>query len=140
VCSPKLMSGRNRITKPSDLLNFPLLHLDDWKAWSKWLDSAGVSDFKMPRGPALNRASMLIDAAIDGQGVALARTALAAWDLINGRLARPFDLGLKLSNTYWIVCPKATSTKPKIATFRDWLLMEAADDARRLRKMLFSKQ
>ena len=93
----------------------------------------------MPRGPALNRASMLIDAAIDGQGVALARTALAASDLINGRLARPFDLGLKLSNTYWIVCPKATSTKPKIVTFRDWLLKEAADDAHRLKKVFASK-
>jgi len=135
VCSPKLLSGRNRIAKPSDLLKFPLLHLDDWKAWSKWLDAAGVVDAEMPRGPALNHASMLIDAAIDGQGVALARTALAAWDLINGRLARPFDLGLRLSKTYWIVCPKATTSVPKIATFRKWLLAEAAEDARRLRKM-----
>jgi LysR family glycine cleavage system transcriptional activator len=139
VCSPKLMSGRNRITKPSDLLKFPLLHLDDWKAWSKWFDSAGVVDVKLSRGLALNRASMLIDAAVDGQGVALARTTLAAWDLINGRLAKPFDLGLRLSNTYWIVCPKATSSMPKITTFRDWLLAEAADDARRLQKMLASK-
>jgi LysR family glycine cleavage system transcriptional activator len=135
VCSPKLISGRNRITKPSDLLKFPLLHLDDWKAWSKWFDSAGVVDVKLSRGLALNRASMLIDAAVDGQGIALARTTLAAWDLINGRLAKPFDLGLRLSNTYWIVCPKATSSMPKITTFRDWLLAEAADDARRLRKM-----
>jgi LysR family transcriptional regulator, glycine cleavage system transcriptional activator len=76
---------------------------------------------------------MLIDAAIDGQGIALARTALAAWDLINGRLARPFDLGLRLSKTYRMVCPKATSSVPKIATFRKWLLAEAAEDARRLR-------
>jgi LysR family transcriptional regulator, glycine cleavage system transcriptional activator len=139
VCSPKLISGRNRITKPSDLLKFPLLHLDDWKAWSKWFDSAGVVDVKLSRGLALNRASMLIDAAVDGQGVALARTTLAAWDLINGRLAKPFDLGLRLSNTYWIVCPKATSSMPKITTFRDWLLAEAADDARRLQKVLPSK-
>ena len=139
VCSPKLMTGRNRIAKPADVLKFPLLHLDDWKAWSKWLDFAGITDFEMPRGPALNRASMLIDAAIDGQGIALARTALAAWDLINGRLAKPFDLGLRLSNTYWIVCPKATAAKPKITTFREWLLAEAADDARRLRKMFPSK-
>jgi LysR family glycine cleavage system transcriptional activator len=78
---------------------------------------------------------MLLDAAVDGQGVALARTALAAWDLINGRLVRPFELSLKLSKTYWIVCPKAAATKPKIATFRDWLLAEAADDTRRLRKI-----
>ena len=139
VCSPKLMSGRNRITKPSDLLKSPLLHLDDSKAWSQWFDAAGVAETETSHGLVLNRASMLIDAAVDGQGVALARTTLAAWDLINGRLAKPFDRSLKLSKTYWIVCPKAASTKPKIMTFRDWLLAEAADDTRRLRKMFGSK-
>ena len=135
VCSPKLMSGRNRITKPSDLLRTPLLHLDDSKAWSQWFDAAGIAGAETSHGLTLNRASMLIDAAVDGQGVALARTTLAAWDLVNGRLVRPFDVGLKLTRTYWIVCPKATSTKPKVATFRDWLLAEAADDMRRLRKL-----
>ena len=135
VCSPKLMSGPKRIAKPSDLLKFPLLHLDDSKAWSAWFEAASVADAEMTRGLVLNRASMLIDAAVDGQGVALARTTLAAWDLINGRLVKPFDLSLKLSKTYWIVCPKTTSKKPKIVTFRDWLLAEAADDARRLRKL-----
>src|SRR5258705_4074399 len=99
VCSPKLMSGRNRIAKPSDLLKTPLLHLDDSQAWSQWFDAAGVAGAELSHGLTLNRASMLIDAAIDGQGVALARTTLAAWDLINGRLARPFDLGLKLAKT-----------------------------------------
>ena len=78
---------------------------------------------------------MLIDAAVDGQGVALARTALAAWDLINGRLVRPIDVSLRISKAYWIVCPKATSSVPKIKTFRDWLLAEAAADARRLRAL-----
>jgi LysR family glycine cleavage system transcriptional activator len=139
VCSPKLMSGRNRIAKPADLLKSPLLHLDDSKAWSQWLDAAGVAAPELSHGLTLNRASMLIDAAVDGQGVALARTTLAAWDLINGRLARPFDLSLKLSKTYWIVCPKAASMKAKIVTFRGWLLAEAADDARRLRKLFASK-
>jgi LysR family glycine cleavage system transcriptional activator len=135
VCSPKFLSGRNRITKPQDILNFPLLHLDDRKAWSKWFDAAGVTDADVSHGPVLNRASMLIDAAVNGQGVALARTALAAWDLINGRLVRPVDVSLRLSKSYWIVCPKATSALPKIATFRDWLLAEAADDARRLKTL-----
>lgn len=135
VCSPKLMSGRNRITKPSDILKFPLLHLDDRKAWSKWFDAAGFADTDVSRGPVLNRASMLIDAAIDGQGVALARTTLAAWDLINGRLARPLDVSLRLSKSYWIVFPKATSALPKITTFRDWLLAEAAIDIRSLKEL-----
>jgi LysR family transcriptional regulator, glycine cleavage system transcriptional activator len=132
VCSPKLVSGRNRITTASDFLKFPLLRLDDWKNWTRWFEAAGVAD-AVGHGPVLNRASMLIDAAVDGQGVALARTALAAWDLINGRLVRPIDVSLRMSKTYWIVCPKATSSVPKIATFRDWLLAEAADDARRLK-------
>ena len=134
VCAPKLVSGRNRITKAADLLKFPLLRLEDWKNWSRWFEAAGVTATPVP-GPTLNRASMLIDAAVDGQGIALARTALAAWDLISGRLIKPIDVSLRLSNTYWIVCPKAASALPKIAAFREWLLTEAADDMRRLKAL-----
>jgi len=134
VCSPKLVAGRNRIAKAADLLKFPLLRLEDAKNWTRLLEAAGVKATVRP-GPVLNRASMLIDAAIDGQGIALARTALAAWDLINGRLVRPVDVSLRMANTYWIACPKAASNVPKIATFRDWVLAEAADDTRRLKAL-----
>jgi len=41
-------------------------------------------------------------------------------------------MAFPLSKTYRIVCPRAASTLPKIAMFRDWLLAEAADDVRRL--------
>ena len=133
VCSPKLVSGRNRLVKPSDIIRFPILHLEDSKEWSRWFDAAGVTDADVSHGPVFNRASMLIDAAVDGQGVALARTTLAAWDLINGRLVRPLAISLRVFNAYWIVCPKATTTLPKIVTVRDWLLAEAADDLRRLK-------
>ena len=132
VCSPKLVGGRRRLRLPSDLLRFSLLHLDSRKDWLKWLEAAGVADADLDHGPVLNHASMLIDAAADGQGVVLARTTLAAWDLINRRLTRPFTTALPLSKTYWIVCPRATSTLPKIVMFRDWLLAEAAHDAQRL--------
>jgi len=135
VCSPKLLSGRNRLQTPRDVLRFPLLHLDERKDWSEWLEVAGVTDAQPSHGPVMNRASMIIDAAVDGQGVALARTTLAAWDLINGRLARPFAAALRLSKSYWIVCPKATSTLPKVAVFRDWLLSEAFSDMRRLQAL-----
>ncbi len=77
--------------------------LDDRKDWTKWFAAAGVADPEIHHGPILNRASMLIDAVVDGQGVALARSALAAWDLINGRIVRPFDIAWRLSKTYWIV-------------------------------------
>lgn len=125
VCSPKLTRGRKRIMSASDLLKFPLLRLDDWTNWGQWFEAAGVTTKAMP-GPVLNRASMLIDAAIDGQGVALARTALAVADLIRGRLVRPVDVSMRMPNAYWI------ARTPKISTFRQWLLAEAEEDARRL--------
>ena len=131
VCSPKLAGGRKRIRGASDLLKFPLLRLDDWSNWGRWFAAAGVTTEAVP-GPVLNRASMLIDAAIDGAGIALARTALVASDLIHGRLVRPVDVSLEMPNTYWIVSPKVADRTPVIATFRQWLLAEAADDARRL--------
>ena len=133
ICSPKLVAGR-RITKAADLLKFPLLRLEDARNWTRLFEAAGVKAPVGP-GPVLNRASMLIDAAIDGQGIALARTALAAWDLINGRLVRPVDDSLRMANTYWIVCPKVAWNVPKIATFRDWVLAEAAEDARQLKTL-----
>lgn len=135
VCSPKLVSGRNRLATAGDVLKFPLLHLDDRKAWSKWLQVAGIAHAEPSQGPVMNCASMVLDAAVDGQGIALGRTTLAAWDLINGRLVRPFADALRLSKTYWIVCPKATSTQPKITIFRDWLLSEAVRDDRQLQKL-----
>ena len=134
VCSPRLVAGRKRITKAADLLKFPLLRLEDAKNWTRLFEAAGVKAPVGP-GPVLNRASMLIDAAIDGQGIALARTALAAWDLINGRLVRPIDVSLRMANTYWIVCPKSALTVPKIATFRNWVFAETAEDTRRLKEL-----
>src|SRR5258708_4027316 len=113
VCSPKLLAGGHGLTKPADVLKFPLLHLDDGTAWPRWLGAVGVGGVETVHGPVFNRASMLIDAAIDGQGVALARTALAASDLINGRLVKPFAAALRLSKVYWIACPQATSSIPK---------------------------
>src|SRR3954466_358333 len=101
VCSPALLSGRNRIRAPSDLTRYKLLHLDNRENWSRWFDAAGVSNVELAHGPVLNRASMLIDAAVDGQGIALARSALAAWDLINGRLVKLCDVALRLNKNYW---------------------------------------
>ncbi len=133
ICSPKLLAGRNRLSRPADVLKWPLLRLEDRSmAWARWFALAGVAAPERLPGPVLNQASMAIDAVIDGQGVALARTTLAAWDLIGGRIVRPFDLSWRPAGTYWIVTPKPTAKAETIGRFRDWLLREAADDARRL--------
>jgi LysR family glycine cleavage system transcriptional activator len=134
VCSPALLNGR-RSLEPADLKEAVLLHVNDRQDWKKWLDGAGIKDINPSRGPILNQASMAIDAAIDGQGIALARTALALWDLVAGRLIRPFRLALPVPYAYWIVCPKATAKLPKIVAFSDWLLSQAERDDRDLQDL-----
>jgi LysR family transcriptional regulator, glycine cleavage system transcriptional activator len=138
VCSPRFMAERLGKGAWADVLKLPLLHLDSNKDWLRWFDAAGVSEAQPKHGLVLNRASMLIDAAADGQGIALARTTLAAWDLINGRLVKPFAVSLPLSKTYWIVCPKAAPTQGKITTFSDWLVQEAREDRRRVEALNFT--
>jgi LysR family glycine cleavage system transcriptional activator len=74
VCSPKLLSGGQRLSKLADLLEFPLIHLDSRSDWTKWLRAAGLCEHNVTHGPVLNHESMVLDAAINGQGIALART------------------------------------------------------------------
>jgi len=130
VCNPRLAS---ELRQPSDVLKWPLLHLEDRSAWFAWFDAAGVTGTDTIHGPTLNRASMLIDAAVDGHGIALARTTLAAWDLINKRLVRPFPIALPLSKSYWIISPKVTASLPKLVAFRNWLLAQASEDTHHLK-------
>jgi LysR family glycine cleavage system transcriptional activator len=132
VCSPRLLEGRRGLVRPADLKHQVLLHHADTTEWARWLEAAGVGGIDLDRGPVLNESSMTIDAAVDGQGVALARTALAAFDLLAGRLVRPFGPALPVSFAYWIVGPKTTSGLPKIKAFREWLIAEAADDLKRV--------
>ncbi len=136
VCSPRLVAARPGLKRPEDLRHHTLLHLDDRRTWGEWLAAAGVTGVALERGTVLSQASMVLDAAVDGQGVALTRTALAAGDLLAGRLVQPFGPALPAPFAYWIVAPEATAGLPKIVTFRDWLLAEAAADSVRLAAML----
>src|SRR5262249_13379085 len=104
----------------------------DRQGWRQWLDFAGVAGVDPARGPILNQASMAIDAAVDGPGVGLARTPLAARGFIGGRLGRPFGIPMAGAFGDWIVCSKAVAKLPKIVAFSDWLLAEAAEDTRQL--------
>lgn len=132
VCSPQLLSGRGAPRSLRDISHHTLLHTNGTGDWENWLRRAGVDGVDFKHGVVFNQASMTIDAAVDGQGIALARTALASWDLISGRLVRPFAQAVEAPYAFWIVCPKSAADLPKISAFRDWLLKEAAEDTRRI--------
>lgn len=125
VCSPALVGGPQPLREPADLGHHVLLHGDGPAPWSRWLELAGLTDIDATRGPVFDDDSMLIQAAIEGQGVALGRSVLVAADLAAGRLIRPFDLALPIDLVYYLVCPETTADHPKIKAFRSWLLTEA---------------
>jgi LysR family glycine cleavage system transcriptional activator len=129
VCSPKLRDGPAPLAQPADLRHHTLIHLD-WEredvgapTWRMWLLAAGIHDIDFTRGPVFSMKSLALQAAIEGQGVALASSVLVRDDLAAGRLVVPFDLSVcdPLDFAYYIVVPKRTASLPKVAAFRGWL-------------------
>ena len=131
VCSPKLLETGPPLRGPADLGRHTMLHdadalADESESWRVWLDAAGVSGVDPSRGPGFSDSSMLLQAAVDGQGVALGRSALAALDLEAGRLVQPFGPSIPSNLSYFIVTPRGAGERPKVRLFHDWLLEEAA--------------
>ncbi|MDD9902885.1 MAG: transcriptional regulator GcvA [Rhodospirillaceae bacterium] len=127
VCSPSY-AGDMEIQTPRDLQRCRLLHDQARDGWREWFRTFEVEAAAPRGGPIFSDTSLAIDAAVSGQGVALARSALAALDLRAGRLVRPVRESIAAPISYWLVCPKATANAKQIGIFRDWLLAEAAKD------------
>lgn len=128
VCAPKLLSGAHPLRRPEDLREHVLLHDDDHTGWQLWLELSGVEGVDPTRGPIFTDSAMVVQAAAEGQGVALARRVLAAGDLAAGRLVQPFEVSLPHDLAYYLVSPEATAEQPRIKAFRAWLLAEAEAD------------
>lgn len=131
VCSPALLKGQHPLRRPEDLRHQTLLHVD-WKdaeaSWRMWLLAAGLPDIDPTRGPHFTLESMAVQAALDGQGVALVGDILVADHLAAGRLLRPFDpsLSTPLSFSFYLLSAPDRAELPKVAAFREWLLEQAA--------------
>ncbi|MEO8740644.1 MAG: transcriptional regulator GcvA [Casimicrobiaceae bacterium] len=126
VCSPQLAGGKLP-ARPADLANHMLLR-SDGRFWRPWFAAAGLDLPEPTRGPIFDDDSHLMQAAIEGQGVALARTSLIGNDLANGVLVRLFNVMLPSPSHYFLVYPPRLAESPKLALFRDWLKREIAVD------------
>ncbi|NWH09591.1 MAG: transcriptional regulator GcvA [Alphaproteobacteria bacterium] len=129
VCAPALLTGPHPLQAPSDLRFHTLLHDELREDWRSWLEAAGVEGVDPDRGPGFDDSSLAIQAAIAGMGVALGRSVLVQSDIEAGRLVRLFDVKLPAQYAYYVVCREGQEKLPKIASFRDWLIKEAAKSA-----------
>lgn len=105
VCSPQLLKEKP-LRRPSDLKRHKLIHDNFRIDWAAWLERAGVTGVDPESGMRFDSAAYAIEAAVQGEGVLLGRSALVSADVAAGRLVRPFDLALK---SRW----NTTSSTPK---------------------------
>ena len=128
VCSPRLVPRLPG--EPRDLARYTLLRAND-EFWKPWFDAVGLDWPEPARGPIFNDSALMLQAAVDGQGIALARKSLLGNDVRNGLLVRLFDIDVAAPRRYYLVYPPRLAGSPKLAAFREWLLAEiAADEAR----------
>ena len=130
VCAPALCAGPPPLRVPDDLRHHTLLHERDYVEWAQWLAVAGARAVEARRGPIIDDPTVVLQAAIEGQGVALATDNVIRADLDAGRLVKPFDIDLDADNAYYLVAPPRNFEQPNVQAFRDFLLAElAADEA-----------
>lgn len=134
VCSPRLLEGPHALRAPADLARHVLLHdllvsrEEQGPNWRNWLKHAQVAGVDAEKGPAYNDTAMALQAAVAGQGVALARQSLVVDDLRAGLLVCPFGPELPTRFSWYFVCAPASAEQPKVGAFLEWLQDEISRD------------
>lgn len=121
VCSPGFLEKHPFLDRPTQLAKVVLLR-HTMEPWEPWFDGAGVSAAAAPAGPLFTDARLMLDAAREGQGVALARSVLAESDIRQGRLVRLFDVSVRSPCAYYAFFPMSARSRPEISAFVDWLV------------------
>jgi len=128
VCSPALLAKGPALEKPDDLRAHTLLHArlraDHWRIW---LHAAGIDDLDPRAGPMFETRNFVIQAALQGLGVAVIDPALVGEELASGRLVQPFPRILALEGAYFLVRHPSKAKLKRVAAFREWLLSEVRD-------------
>src|ERR1700675_3538763 len=126
VHAPSLKAAA-RLSEPRQLLDLPLLP-DERQPWSIWFNSIGIDPPRSLSGPIYSDANLLMEAALAGHGIALARTSFVAPDLDSGRLVRLFNQSAKTKFSHYVVYPIRSEGQEKIARFKEWILGEASKE------------
>ena len=130
VCSPSFLKELGKTPTVETLRNQTLLHVNGYReTWDYWFAAAGYPEF-LPAKPGLHfdQSVTAIQAAVNGLGIALGRSALVSSEIAAGRLVPLFDIRVPAEDAYWITCNSERAKRPSVQAFLDWLLAEAAAD------------
>lgn len=127
VASADLVARLGMPAGAQDLLDWPRVHDEARNGWQLWFAAQGVEDAGMPRGPAIDDGSLLLQAVAAGQGAGLLPVAMVRDELAAGRLVRLADDAMLEDFGYYLVWPGRGAMPDKARAFRDWLLQSGAD-------------
>ena len=125
VCSPRLLRCGMKLKSPSDLRQHTVIRTSSFALrdeWPQWLELAGVPDLEFADEIACDLLFPSIQAAVDGIGVVMGRTAVVAADLANGTLIEPFDVRMPTNAGYHVTSPVERAEMPMVTAFREWVL------------------
>lgn len=117
LCSPALLE---LLREPADLARVPLLRSYRAQDWPAWFAAAGVPPVPA-RGPLFDSSLIMVQAAMLGEGAALAPVSMFRRELESGQLAQPFAAVAEVGS-YWLTRLKSKPRTPAMGAFRDWLL------------------
>ena len=123
VLARSLLRPGQELQAPRDLLQYPLLHEDEDRSWQAWFRAAGLDGIAIPRRMRFNDVALVLQAAVNGHGVALGDPLLAGDDLKAGRLLKPFEVSARCG-AYWLLGVSSRSRAQRV--FRSWLQEQLA--------------
>jgi putative choline sulfate-utilization transcription factor len=133
ICSPAFRDLHASVSVAADLAALPLLHVqptdpERWLAWNTWFAAQGLQAPEDSQGMMFNSYSLVVQAALMGQGVALGWTPLTDELIASGLLVRLLDTPVTTERGYYLVCPPARPAPAAVPLFRRWVFNELIDN------------
>ena len=133
VASPWLLKSGAELKKPADLTQFALIEAGDayqthleWLTWRRWFDEHGLPKLQPKRWLYFNYAYQMVQAALAGQGVVLARLPMVAENLANGDLVEPLpQQRMDSPMAYWLIIGPRSAQRPETKAFCEWVIAQS---------------
>jgi LysR family glycine cleavage system transcriptional activator len=127
VCSPAYLKELGALGSPRDLKRAVLLR-HKFQRWKPWFDKARLDSSEPAHGPMFNDSALMIQAAVDNLGVALARRMLVQGLLEQRALVSLFNVSVVVDDAFYVVFTSGALARAEVAAFVQWIESATTED------------
>lgn len=130
VASPEFVRRYGPFDTPEKIASAPLLHYDSrhtdqtFPTWQRWFRAQGLDLPDLTKGSRFDHPGLLVEYAIAGQGIALAKRMVAITDIDAGRLEILSTFGVPVASSYWLSHMRGRTMRAASSTFWEWVKEE----------------